>query len=567
MKKFITTIAAVLFGIAALADNGRIRDIDIRCRLDSNGNAEITETWNVKVVQGTEWYLVRENLGDIEISDLRVWENGILFDTERFWDTDRCLADKAGKCGYHYTSKGVELCWGVGTHEDHIFKVSYKMSNVIKSFDDYDMLHIQFITPELSSTPEHAHVCIELPGTQLDTTNTRLWGFGYYGTTSFKDGVLHGETTQEMDYYSSVILLARFDKGVIANPQSIVEGPFQDHLDRALDGAGFADDTKPTFGQIIVSVISLIIAFIYYGGWILLIPPALWIEKFFRRKTYLGTVWKKKIPWSREIPFGGNLAINNYVLSQIGEGNKNNSIASSMILQMIRSGAIRVKTNMDKPDKVELVLVDQELLAEFDEPTKELYNMIQEAAGSDRILQEHEFSKWAKSHNGKVSKWVDSVDKKGQDGFVSGEWCTGKRVNILGITESRKALGLKKFLTEFTLLKERTSQESILWDDYIVFAALFGVAEQVAKELHDIDPKLYSQMQSSDPGTLRNVMHVSNNLGRSITNARRDYKASQASSSGGSGGSYSGSRGGYGGHSSYHGGGGFSGGGRGGGSR
>ncbi|MEG1437132.1 MAG: hypothetical protein RSC30_06080 [Oscillospiraceae bacterium] len=79
----IALIIAVSLPFSASAYSPEIRDIDITARLDNEGNAYITEVWDVTVASGTEWYLVQGNLGDIKISDFMVSdENGRQFITE-----------------------------------------------------------------------------------------------------------------------------------------------------------------------------------------------------------------------------------------------------------------------------------------------------------------------------------------------------------------------------------------------------------------------------------------------------------------------------------------------------
>ena len=58
--------------VAAFADSPSIRSIDVRVLLEKDGSALVSEQWDVRVTSGTEWYLNRENLGDIEILDLKV---------------------------------------------------------------------------------------------------------------------------------------------------------------------------------------------------------------------------------------------------------------------------------------------------------------------------------------------------------------------------------------------------------------------------------------------------------------------------------------------------------------
>ncbi len=51
--------------------------------------------------------------------------------------------------------------------------------------------------------------------------------------------------------------------------------------------------------------------------------------------------------------------------------------------------------------------------------------------------------------------------------------------------EYNRLVGLKKYLTEYSVLKERYPIEMALWDKYLVFASLFGVAKTVAKEFRE----------------------------------------------------------------------------------
>ena len=55
--------------------------------------------------------------------------------------------------------------------------------------------------------------------------------------------------------------------------------------------------------------------------------------------------------------------------------------------------------------------------------------------------------------------------------------------------------GLKKFLQEFTLLDERHIGEVKLWKEYMVYASLFGIAEQVIKEMKKINPDFFQMDQ------------------------------------------------------------------------
>jgi len=53
------------------------------------------------------------------------------------------------------------------------------------------------------------------------------------------------------------------------------------------------------------------------------------------------------------------------------------------------------------------------------------------------------------------------------------------------IDEYNKLMGLKKYLTEYSLIKDRFPIEMVLWGKYLVFASLFGIADKVSKEFKD----------------------------------------------------------------------------------
>lgn len=556
LRKTLLMVAMLLLGSVSLfAQSPAIRSIEIDCVLDSLGSAHITEEWDVCATSGTEWYLVRENLADIEIQDLKVREMGAVFETMPYWDVDASRSQKQRKCGINYTESGVEICWGVGDYGDHIFTVSYVMTHAVKSLDDYDMLHLQFISDGLSSSPEYAKVKVLIPGTQIDTSIARVWGFGYEGETSISGGSIIAEAYNGLGYDDSMILLIRLNKGVIPNPQSHRSMTFQQALDTALEGSDWAPESL--LSKIFTGLL-IFIGLCFNGAWVIFIPFYLLIENIVKKRKFLGTS-KRNIDWCRDVPFDGDLCTTEYVLSQIGEGSSKGYIASAMILRMIQAGAIEVRDVSKKQGgPIELVLADKFKLSGYSAPYRTLWDMIYNASGSDHILQEHEFSRWSERNQKTVSDWVDSISTEGKMSFQSrrdGLFSVGGRITEQGREAVRKTLGFKKYLNDFTLIRERTSSEAILWNDYLVFGALFGIAEQVAKELKDINPKAYSDMQIPDENSMRRLIRHTDNLASSITSARSSYQYSQSAKRG------------YGGSSSHRGGGGFSGGGHGGGSR
>ena len=548
MRRFILSLVAFLLCFGASALEPQIKDIDIRVSLSDDGEARIMEIWEVCVTSGTEWYLVRENLGDIRIKDLEVVdENGLIFLNEGSWDIDRSIAQKAGKCGLHKTSGGYEICWGVGSYGYHAYTVSYTMTNVVKSLDDYDCLHMQFVSPGLSAAPQHCRVTIEKPCVALEKSNCAVWSFGYNGTVGFSEGKIVAESDEPFTSKSSVIVLARFEKGIFS-PASIKGGSFEDIKKKAFKGSSYEQYLEEERRERIQAIIFAVA----FCGFLAL---AVFKSKRDRKKRNLnmfGLEDIKQISYERGIPFDGNLFESRYVLEKCGKEPKANAIAGAIILRLVKNGQIAVTRNAK--DKVELSFVKDADLTGLRGPEIELYNMMRQASGSDRVLQSKEFSRWSRKNNERVLDWTKSLTPEGsnclrEDGFVE-----SAKFSPEGKAHARRVIGFKQYLEDFTLIKERASEEVALWHDYIVFAALYGIADKVASELKEINPTAFEQVTGMDYMTMYNVVYVSNNMASSITSSV--MRAQSATSVAGGGG-----------FSSFGGGGGFSGGGFGGGSR
>lgn len=543
MRRFLAFIvAAMATTFAATAFEPAIRDIDILVRLTRDGSAEITERWDVCVADGTEWYLVRYNLGDIKIEDFSVSdETGLQYENTEKWDVDWSLRQKTGKCGIVHTGKGDELCWGVGSYGDHVFTVRYRMTNAVKSLEDYDMIHLQLVSPELSARPENVRVEICAEPVSLDTDNTRAWGFGFVGNCEFKDGKVVYQSEERFRSNSSVIALVRFDKGIF-DSESSQHRTFEDVFAEAEEGSDYEDDDDDEFAFVLGLFVSFVLGAVIIGR----------VSKRKRRLKILGCK-DEDITWCRDVPYGGDIIESDFVLGRLGENVKGGSLASALILRMIYKGNLSV--SKDVKGKVE-IMFSEKATDGLDEASLGLYNMMLEASGSDKVLQDKEFSKWSGSHEKQVHDWIGLCDRQARARLAANHFGRPDTYTKAGQQQARNLVGFKKFLEDFTLIAERETPEVTLWQEYMVYGALYGIAEKVASQLKDINPKFLEQVNGYDNDTLGDVILRTRMLSNAITRSDASYAAAQAAR-----------RSGMGGGTSFGGGGGFSGGGAGGGSR
>ncbi len=544
-------LALAAFAQPAAAQN-KVHDVDITVTLATDGSAQVREVWDMTLSKGTEVYLGRENLGDISIRNLTVSDDqGETYKTDHGWDVDRSFERKKGHCGLHSISDGYEICWGIGEYGHRTYTVEYTLTNLVKSLDDYDMIHYMFYTPN-DFMGEHVKVTVEKPGFAMDTL-TRIWAFGFDGYIWREDGKVIAESENPLEPSHDIILLIRFDKGTF-EPTSVQERPFQVVLDRALEGADEPDNPLPKWKERLYSILGALLF-----GFMCLIPFLPMIARIIQRrkarKNAFGTLHLSEIEWSREIPYAGDILKNNYVISTSKDIKaKDNSVASAMILHMLQEGCLEAQRDL-ATGKVNIYFKENADFSELDSTEKGLWSMMLEASGPNRILEEKEFSNWASKHETRLYNWTQSIKATGLSKLRTGGYYQSSKYTDEGRAENRKVIGFKKFLEETTLIKERTTPEVTLWREYLIFASLLGIAEQVAKELKDIDPVMFEKAYTMPYNDMSRVIRLSNSYSRVLDS----HAITHSYSGGGSLGGFS--RSGGGGHSSFGGGGGFSGGG------
>ena len=542
------------------ANKQRVRDLDIQITLLSKGGIVVCETWDINTGDEiTEWYLVRKNLGDIKIRNFTVLdEQGVRFQDDGEWDVNRTLEEKAGRSGIVHKDDGVELCWGVGSHGDHVFRAIYGMTNSIKSLNDYDMLHLQVVSPGLSSPPEHVKVTIDAKDLQLDTLNTRAWGFGFGGRTSFEDGKVVFESIEPLKKSHSVIVLLRLDKGYFES-ESVQDRDFQDALDVAMEGADFGDakeeEEDGAASGIAIFFTILIMALLLRKPLRVMLGKK--SKREIRKVAGIGNL--KKVNWFRDIPMEGNLDAAHLVLEELGASGKKNNLALAEILRLVHGGYLKASRELEGPVILMFTDKDPETL---DKTAQDFYKLLKEAAGADGVLEDKEFSKWARANDLDVYSWSHESRTSSIQFLKRNAWRNRDgKYSPEGQEQVRRLAGLRKFLEDFTLINERETVEVMLWKEYLVYAGLFGLADKVAQQLKDIDPALFAQAFPYDPTTLPSLLTISDELASTLRAAAFTGNPNHSSSGGDSGSS------GYGGSTSYGGGGGFSGGGYGGGGR
>lgn len=211
------------------------------------------------------------------------------------------------------------------------------------------------------------------------------------------------------------------------------------------------------------------------------------------------------VGYIRDIPFDGDILASFNVLKNLNMIQYPGDLVSAFILRWVHEDKIRFKNYVSDDGTYETWVTLSSPLESFTGCEKSLYKMLLSAAKSDRVLQPKEFNAWIKKNPQYIHDWISEADFDGSimlesKGYthivyqlnIFGQIKSSKmEFTDIGMVYALKLIGFKKFLDDFTIINEREPIEVKLWDDYLVFATLIGLAENVSSSMQSICPQYF----------------------------------------------------------------------------
>ena len=555
MKKIIYGMFIFLISSTLVHASNDIYSIDMDIYLDEQGNANITEVWDVKGSDGSEWYKVYTNMGNIDLANFTVSMDGMKL-TKKVWDVDENLSEKKGYYGVNTTSNGFELCFGKYDYKRHKFTLKYTLTNMVFNTEDAQVVYNTFIDRLSSVNFENFHVKISSYYKFPD--NLDVWGYGYKGYAYVKDGVIEASNEGNMNG-NYVVLLVKFPSETFdTNIGYSSYQTFNDVYNRAEQGTFDYDydEEESSFLETLFSIIIALAPFIFVVIGIVAVSKSGY--GYINNKK----IDKKETPFFRDIPCNKDIYYANTLtklnLELFGKYKETN-ILGAIMLKWVREDKIKfIKEEKSGILGKEKSSIDLRLNPTFDNALeKELFDTMYKASG-DGILETKELEKWARKNYSKffdLFKRIDKVEllKLEKEGhlYKRKDKNECKKRNVMDDTiynESVKLYGLKRFLDEFSRMDTKEVLEVKLWDEYLMYAYIFGIADKVAKQLKNLYPEVI-QEYNYDYDTLILISNISNSgvsAASSARSAAESYSSGGGgfSSGGGGGGSFGGGGGG-----------------------
>ena len=547
MKRFYLLILVIILLTPRIISANEIKNIDMNIYVDNNGTAHVTEVWDANLNEGTEGYKPYYNLGNSEITNFKVRLDDKEFTFNNNYDIDASFEDKKYTNGFHYINNGIELCFGISKYGDNTYYLSYDISNfVVKTSDDYQMIYWTLFPHNYRFSPNNVKIKIYSDFKYSDTLE--VWGYGKYGTPCYvSDGRIEIIPDGRISSNEYLAILVKFPKDTF-NLNVVSDKTFDDYLSIANEGS----KKYKNYSSVIDTIISIISITLPFS-----IVVAAAIASKINSYGYINNkkINKKNTPFFREIPCNKDI----YYANTLTNLNKNlfstykeTNIFGAIILKWIKENKIKFITTTKGMFNKETSSIDLTLNPSFDNALEtELFDMMYEAS-NDGILETKELEKWCKSNYSRFFNLFKKMDKVELEKLKSNnhihkrtskEEC--KRKNVMDDTiyeDSTKLYGLKLYLNEFSSINTKEVMEVQLWDEYLMFAYIFGIADKVAKQLKNLYPEVINNYDV-DFNTLLYINYIST---RSV-NAANSARAKAESYSSGGGGFSSGGGGGGGG--------------------
>lgn len=553
MKKII--FALVLFLLPSIILANEIKNIDMDIYVDNNGTAHVTEKWTVKAKNNTEFYKQYKNLNESSITNYKVNMNGKNFELVD-WNINASFEEKAYKYGYNYIYDGVELCFGISNYGNNNYTLSYDITNFIyNTSDNYQLAYWNLIQPS-SDMIDNVNIKIHSDFKYSDTLD--VWGYGKYGAPCYVyDGVIEMTSEGAMGSSEYMTIIVKFPANSF-NTTATMNNDFNYYLDMANEGATpYKHKNNNGISSAIAEALPIVLG-IGIPLIVIILRSMLHKKKKYGYKNNK-TIDKANTPLFREIPCNKDMYYANCLVSlndKLYKEYQETNIFGAIILKWVKENKVTFKVDPKGIFNKDSGTMDLTLNPTFDDPLeKELFDIMY-SASKDGILEPKELENWCDNHYTKFFNLFKRINKREIEKLkannhiyirTNSNECKYKNVMDDTIYEdSIQLYGLKKYFDEFTKIDTKEVIEVHLWDEYLMFAYIFGIANRVAKQLKDLYPEVLNDPNVNfDYSTLMYIDHISYNSvhAASVAMSRAESYSSGGggfSSGGGGGGSFGG---------------------------
>lgn len=589
---FIVAIAFLLLCSVKVNASLELNEQTFNAQINTDGSMNVTEIWNIDISETNTLFKTFEKdsskyseITDVTVRDVTAGREFTQIYEEMYHVTENCYYALNN-------SKGMfEIAWGVGLENDsdtRTYEISYKVEDAIAKYNDYAELYWQFIGEDFEIDAEKITGTILLPMNAQSKEDIRVWGH-----TEDLNGEIYVTDTNKIEFtinrYSSgnyVEVRTLFPNAMIASTNRTYDrdilGTVLDEETKWADEANARREAKKIFIYVVIGILSLITVF--------------FIIKMFKNIKKLRKMDKKikpstELDYFRELPYEEATPAEALFVITSGYNKSFSSSFAANILDLCLKKYITLeleeKGSITKSDVVKINLLEDKNIENLKDDQKLTWNFLKQVAKDKNTLTTKDITKYLEKHTSKVQildkdlekiieneevnrgnyikeRQKENMNYQGICAVYIGFACISilfvplaivlvinailvgmmaSRTNPFtqaGVDEREKWKAFKKYMKDFSLLKEKEIPALVVWEKYLVFATAFGISDKVLKQLKVIYPEITNMDSAMYTYSYIHIMN-SINIGNCINSSV--YSAIGSSGSG-AGGGFSGGGGG-----------------------
>lgn len=479
--------------------------IEYEIELQPDGSGIVTETRQMYLTRDTEIYIVFDNLAGSEIIDIQVSDFGKPLTYEPDWDIYASREEKAGKFGVVNIDGGGELCWGIGEYGEHQFTVTYTIKDMVRQLADGQSMNWKLFDGRDNINPEEVNIRISGPVT-FSGDNTQIWGFGFDGEVYLEDGQLVGWSNESLSDSNHITILMHFlDQPFNLNLS--LDQTLNEQRDHAFKNSSYDNSLSREDTIFLFSVV---------GGMLLIISIIISYQiirhRAIKRNNPLVKGKKReKInedQYYREVPYqAGPISDIAYLLQEVKMGSVSDYFNAYM-LKWLKERRMTIMTEeAGRFWKRERTTITLDLNGSFDSEFEQRYwDFLTSGADENGVIDNEKLKTYARVEYKTIRKIEKELTSESKEHLIKTGYLTETVTVFLGFFGAEVVQGtergetlfnqlvqFKNYLDDFSLLSEREMKEVALWDDLLIWASLFGIAEEVTEQLKNFYPTYFEE--------------------------------------------------------------------------
>lgn len=607
----------LLLNIKSYAGTQKWKSLNYDATVNADGSMDVVETWNIKISE-TNTVFKDFRLDDSKYSGITnvkvssVDENGIEKPLKEIYE-EQYHVDSGCFYALAISNYKFEIAWNVGldnSTDTRTYKLYYRIEDAVKVYNDCTELYWQFLGTDNQISGKNVTGTIKLPKEVSNIEKLRVWAHGdLTGNIERTSKDLVSFSIDSLSAQTMLEIRIVTEENIYDNVYNKVE---KDRLERILiQEQRWADEANAERRNAIIQVT----AFIFGNAFIILITifRVIIINKKGNKLKEQYSYPDPHIEYFREIPDEQNATparasyLYYYQNNTSVIGANLPKIFAATILDLSLKSLVEFEP-IDK-DEVKIILSDNSKEVYLTKDEEIIYEILKNAVSSKGYITTKEFSKYAKKNYNEVYGKLQKLEKivknyENECGNfdqtrykITEKWRRKRTFNIVmlillfffspiaififslyvllianiasyssninkitllsqkGDLKLHQWKGLKKYMEDYSLLKDKQVPDIVLWEKFLVYATTFGISKQVIKQLKVVHPEMF--MEDVQTGTnYSNTFYrytywniisnnsygencfnsLSNGLEDVYRGAERAYTVAHSSSSSGSGG-------------------------------